>query len=125
MARLAKSTWGVEAGAIRSSNLALSVSLRANGIMTAGSGTHTKEIGKLAPRVTNVVARRIKEESKTARLPASHAAAGVLSVVNAYNAKCALFLDRVLRTTKSSIRKKMPARATQVFATKRWKPRVV
>ena len=84
MARLARSTWGLKAGILRSTSLALLSSLTAYGLGVVGSGAYARAFEKMGTQGVHIAARRITRISRSARLETLHAAAGTWSIHNQY-----------------------------------------
>ena len=107
MARLARSTWGLEVGVLRSTHAALLVSLSGYGLVAVGSGAYERGLHSLEVQLANISARRIVGVGRSARLATLHMTAGVLSAENQYLRACALLLDRVLRAYNSAIQTRL------------------
>ena len=85
MARLAKSAWGLEAGVLRPTHLALLPSITNYRLGVYSSGAHESVLKKLETLRANVPARRITAIARSARLAAEHMVAGFSSVRNQYS----------------------------------------
>ena len=59
MSRLARSTWALEVGALRSSQAALLTSLAGYGLAAYGSGAYEGDLRRLGAQLVNASARRI------------------------------------------------------------------
>ena len=82
MARLARSTWGLETGLFRATHSTLLTSLMRYGMRVVDSGAREKASGEMGARSINVSARRITGISRSARLEVLFMAAGSWSVQN-------------------------------------------
>ena len=114
MARLVRSSWGLEVGVLRTTHAAPLVSLTGYGLVTVnvvglvkmGSGAYELGIRRLKAQLANISARQILGIGRPARLAALHMSAGVVSVRNQYIKACALMLDRAPRAYNSAIQLK-------------------
>ena len=122
MARLARSTWGLEAGLLRSTHAALLTSLMGYGLAVVGSGAYEKDLRRLGTQGANVTARRITGISRSARLEVLHAAAGIWSIHNQYLQHVAMLLARALAADRCSLRDKLDKWLQQTFSVETWVP---
>ena len=102
MARLARSTWGLEAGILRSAHATLLTSLTAYALAVVGSGAYEKKFRKLGTRSTNVSARRITGAGRSARLETLHMAPEIWSITNQYLQHVAFLMVPAVTATECS-----------------------
>ena len=88
MARLARSTWGLEAGVLRATHSVLLTGLTRYALVTYGSGAYDVDMRRLETLHANIAARRITGISRSARLATLRMAAGVQSVRNLNICQC-------------------------------------
>ena len=93
MARLARSPWGLETGALKATHSAMLLSFSGFALATAGSGAYDEGLRSLEVQLANISARRIVGIGRLARIAALRMTAGVTSVQNQYSRKCALLLE--------------------------------
>ena len=104
VAKVAGSTWGLEASVLRLTRDAFLVRLAQYGIVLVGSGLFEQQLSSIETGVTNIAARKITGTGRSARLMALHAAAGVASTHNLFALNCALSFDRDLPAGNSARR---------------------
>ena len=78
LARIARSTWDMEVGILRSTHAMLLVSLVRYGLSIVGTHAYDVLLGRLEVQTANVAARGITGVSRAARLEALHPVAHVL-----------------------------------------------
>ena len=120
MARLARSSWGLEAGLLRSTHQALITSVAGYGLTLIGNFAYDGTPRRLDTQSANVAARRITGASRAARLEKLHATADVLSIRNQYIQQCAMMLDRPLRAHGSSIQSRVRGHLVERFGVRGW-----
>ena len=103
MARLSRSTWGLEAGLLRSTHAALLTGLMTYGYAVAGPGAYDKVFERLDTQGANVTARRITGISRSARLETLHLAAALWSATNQYLQHVAKLMTRALSATECTL----------------------
>ena len=124
MARLARSSWGLEVGVLRTTHTALLTSMTRYALVTIGSGAYEKQFRHLETQHTNISARRITGISRSARLMTLHMCADIRSVANLYIRQCALMLDRVLRAANCSIQTRMGMEMEREYCAKGWETEI-
>ena len=88
LARVAGSSWGLEAGAIRQTHDSLLVSLLRYGLILMGSGLFECQLASIETKIANVVARRITGVGRSARLMTLHIAADIMPARNLFIVNC-------------------------------------
>ena len=109
-ARVARSTWGLEAGGLRMPHVTLPTSIAKYGPVIYGSGVHETALRILETLHANVTARRVTEISRSARMAVLYMAAGVKSTPNQYLCRCVAALGRFLRISRCSLQRRMSGR---------------
>ena len=122
MSRLARSTWALEVGALRSSQAALLTSLAGYGLAAYGWGAYWGDLRRLGAQLVNASARRFTGVIRSARLAALHMAAGVLAKHNHYIRERALTLDRALRAHNCALRNQTFRKSHRDFSLATWCP---
>ena len=84
MAQLAPTAWGLEAGVLRSTHMALITSRTRYEFATYGGYLFGKWMDRPVSQIANVAARRITGAHRTARLEVRMTTAGLVSVRNKY-----------------------------------------
>ena len=82
MAQLASTRWGLEAGVLRSTHLALIASLIQYGLVVFGGHAYERLMGRLDIQIANIAARRITGAHRSARLEVLMPTAGLASARN-------------------------------------------
>ena len=101
MERLARSTWELEAGLLRSAHAMLLARLTSYSLAVVGSSAYGREIESLGALGINISARRITGISHSARLGTLHMAAGSRSVQYRYLQRLAMRLVARILTARS------------------------
>ena len=120
MARLARSSWGLEVGVLRTAHTALLTSMVRYALVTVGSGAYEAHLQRLETQHANISARRITGISRSARLMTLHMCADVRLVRNLYTRQCALLLDRALRASSCSLQTRMLEELRREYQMRCW-----
>ena len=103
MARLARSSWGLEISLLRTTRAALLTSNVRYALVTTGYGAFPRCLGKLEPQYANISARRIVGIRCSARLLTLHMFADARRIHNLYFRQCTLMLGTALRASEYSL----------------------
>ena len=120
MTQLARRTWGLEAGLLRSTHAALVTSLIGYGLVITGSHAYEGLMSRLETQYANIAARRITAVSRAAQLEVLRPMADILSVRNMYVQQCALLMDRALREHASLLQDRVGAYLRTVCRVEKW-----
>ena len=121
MAQLARTSWGLEVGLLRSAHKALITSIAQYGLTLVGNFAYEGSLNRLETQSANVAARRITGVSRAARLAVLRSTADVLSIRNEYVQQCASMLDRALRAFGSSMRERIAAELADRYGVRDWR----
>ena len=125
MERLAGCWWELETTMMRITGEALAVSLFRYVLTTAGSGLDDKYMRRIDTCILNVLARMTTGVARSARIPALHAFAGILSMRNLYIQQCASMLDLVLRASNATIESRIRQWLMRMYGVKTWEATAV
>ena len=125
MARLARSSWGLEIGVLRTAHTTLLTSLSRYALTTIGSCAYESGLRSLETQHTTVSARRIAGVGHSARIAALHMCTDVKSTHNLYIPQCALMLDRALRTGDCMFQTQMRNLLEEQYQVAHWEPKWV
>ena len=120
MAQLASTTWGLEAGVLRSTHIALITSLIRYGFTTYGGHIYEKLMDRLDVQVSNIAARRITGVHKSARLEVLMPTAGLISARNMFIQQCGGMVIRALEAHNSPLHEWVQMQLTQVYKRDCW-----
>ena len=101
MAQPASTGWGIEAGVLRSTHIALITSLIRYGFATYGGYMYEKCMDRLDTQVANIAARRVAGAHRSARLEILTPTAGLMSARNMFIQQCGEFVIRALEAIHS------------------------
>ena len=107
LARVAHTTWGLDATVLRVTHDALINSLLRYGLVFTGTCLPDDLLNKLDTGVINIAARRISGLPRIARIEALHFVSGTHSSRNLYAQHCGNFLHLVLTSHASGIRERV------------------
>ena len=115
VARLARSTWGLEISLLPTSHAALLRSLVRSALVTTGSGSYPRCLRKLEPQHANILASRVVAISRSATLLALHVCADVRLVRNLFIRHCALMSDRAPQASEGSLQTRLQGEMRRSF----------
>ena len=107
LARVAHTTWGLDASVLAVTHDALITSLLRYDLILTGSCLPDDLLNKIDTGIINIASRRIVGLPRTTRIEALHFASGTLSIRNLYTQHSGNFLRRVLTSHGSDIRSRI------------------
>ena len=120
MAQLASTEWGLEAGVLRSTHIALVTSLIQYGLTTLGGHIYEEQPDRLDAQIVNIAARRITGVHRSARLEVLRLTAGLTSVRNMIIQQCGFMIIRALEALDSPLQEWVEDHIRQAYGHIRW-----
>ena len=120
MAQLASTEWGSEAGALRSTHIALMTSLVQYGLTTYGGHMYEKQPDRLDAQIVNIAARRITGARRSAGLEVLRLTAGLTSVRNMIIQQCGFMTIRALEARDSLLQAWVEDHIRQAYGRSKW-----
>ena len=125
LAKVAHSSWGLDADVLRITHDALLVSMLRYGLTVVGSCMPDDLLARIDVHVINTASRRITGLPIFTRIEALHFLAGTQSIRNLYIGHCAAFVHAVLCSHGSGAQGRLRAEVGAIFRVETLEPEVV
>ena len=122
LAKLARTTWGLETSVLRITHDALISSILRYGLTIVGSCCPDDLANRIDVAIINVAARRVSGLPLSTRIEVLHFISGTHSYRNLYVQHCAVFLHQCLQGHDSQIRYRLVQELQETYQTTRLEP---